>query len=299
MIRQKISGIFLPTHRYFFIIFYNSYRFSTIIYANKKAVINFYYEEDKVNYWTKKHWLRISLLALSLMVVAFLVWASKPLQAVEACCTNNTQVLINYEKKWLVIAPANTSPQTGLIFYPGGHVDYRSYNRPLSQIAQAGYRVIIVRMPLNLAVLGANQAADVIAAYPEIEHWVIGGHSLGGAMAARFVGMNPGLVQGLVLWGAYPPASVDLTAQADLSSLVIYGALDGLSTPEEVLASRAQFPPDTVFKAIEGGNHAQFGDYGSQKGDHAATITAESQQQWVVRHTLSFLQSLESEFGTP
>jgi len=198
-----------------------------------------------------------------------------------------------------------------LIFYPGGHVDYRSYNRPLSQIAQAGYRVIIVRMPLNLAVLGANQAADVIAAYPEIEHWVIGGHSLGGAMAARFVGMNPGLVQGLVLWGAYPPASVDLTAQADLSSLVIYGALDGLSTPEEVcaldglstpeevLASRAQFPPDTVFKAIEGGNHAQFGDYGSQKGDHAATITAVSQQQWVVRHTLSFLQSLESEFGTP
>ncbi len=247
-----------------------------------------------MNHWIKKHWLRTSLLATAITIGAFLVWVSSPLQAVDNGFKNNTTVFFSDEKEWLTIAPADTSPQTGLIFYPGGRVDYRAYKRPLSQIAQAGYLVVVVRMPLNLAFLGSNQAEVVMKAYPNIEGWTIGGHSLGGAMAARFAGMNPGLVQGLVLWGAYPPASVDLSAQTGLSALVVYGTLDGLSTPAEVLGAATQFPPGTRFSAIEGGNHAQFGDYGHQNGDQTAAIPAKTQQHQAVGFTIAFLQSLET-----
>ena len=56
----------------------------------------------------------------------------------------------------------------------------------------------------------SDRAQEVIAAYPEIQHWAVGGHSLGGAMAARFVYQHPGAIQGLALWAAYPASSDDL-----------------------------------------------------------------------------------------
>jgi hypothetical protein len=252
-----------------------------------------------LKHWSKTHWLRILLLALGLTAGAFLIWALSPQQPVEAALAHPPQVKIIEEKGWLIIRPAEGMPHTGLIFYPGGHVDARVYNRPLSQIAQQGVLVVVVPMPLNLAFLGANQAEAVIAAYPRIETWALGGHSLGGAMAARFADRHPGQVQGLVLWGAYPPASVDLTPQIDLAVTIIYASQDGLSTPEEVRASAAQFPPGARFCVIEGGNHAQFGDYGAQSGDLPAAITPEAQQDQAIRLTMDLLTSLNTNPITP
>jgi len=40
---------------------------------------------------------------------------------------------------------------------------------------------------------------------------------------------------------------------------------------------------------IQGGNHAQFGNYGKQKGDPDATITAEEQQNITVKAVADFL----------
>ena len=57
-------------------------------------------------------------------------------------------------------------------------------------------------------------------------HGVIG-HSLGGAMAANFVYTNPGLVDGLVLWAAYPASSNDLSS-SEVRVVSISGTLDGL-----------------------------------------------------------------------
>ena len=73
-------------------------------------------------------------------------------------------------------------------------------------------------MPLNLAVFNPGAAADVIAAYPEIEHWAIAGHSLGGAMGAKFAYDNPGALGGMALWASYPAANNDLST-ADLAVL--------------------------------------------------------------------------------
>src|SRR5205085_11344268 len=121
----------------------------------------------------------------------------------------------------------------------------------------------------------------VIAAHPEITRWAVGGHSLGGAFAANFAYHHPGAVAGLVLWAAYPPSSDDL-AGSGLQVVSIYGTRDGLAGPEKIAPSRALLPADTVYAAIEGGNHAGFGRYGPQAGDNAATITPEAQQAQVV-----------------
>ena len=175
-----------------------------------------------------------------------------------------------------------------MILYPGGLVDARAYAPAARQIAEAGFLVVIVPMPLKLAFFDAGRASDVMQAYPSITHWAIGGHSLGGAMAAQFAYQHPDQVAGLVLWAAYPASNNSL---ADRASRVasIYATRDGLATGGKIDASRPLLPADTRFVSIEGGNHAQFGWYGKQSGDNEATITREAQQAQIVAATVTLL----------
>ena len=151
--------------------------------------------------------------------------------------------------------------------------------------------MVIVPMPFNLAVTNAGAAAGVIAAHPEIQHWAIGGHSLGGAMAANFVYTHPDAVQGLVLWAGYPADNNGL-ADRRLAVVSIYGTRDGLASRFEVDASRGPVAANTRYLAIEGGNHAQMGWYGPQGGDGQATISREAQQAQVVDATVELLAAL-------
>lgn len=191
----------------------------------------------------------------------------------------------------LVFEPENSRPTTGFIFYPGGHVDYRSYAPLARAIAEKGYLVVIVPMPLSLAVLNASAAQTVIDAYPQITHWAVGGHSLGGSMAANFAKRNPGQVQGLLLYASYPASSDDLSASG-LAVASIYGTLDGLATGNKIDASRPLLPADTRFVALQGGNHAQFGDYGLQSGDGQAQMTRAEQQRLAVEATIALLEGI-------
>ena len=233
-------------------------------------------------------------LLLLLALIGFVVWAStpaRPMPEALAALQSDSQVQVETEG-WLIFHPVGEDPAVGLILYPGGRVDPRAYAPPARAIAAEGYLVVIVPMPLNLAVFGPDRAAGVLAAFPEVERWAIGGHSLGGAMAARFAHRQPSAVQGLVLWASYPAASDDLSAR-ELAVVSIYGTRDGLATGEKIAASRPLLPAGTRWVAIEGGNHAQFGWYGPQSGDNPATISREVQQQEVIAATLALLADLE------
>jgi len=237
--------------------------------------------------------LLIALPALLVLAIAgFVIWADTPLGPMPAALAalESDAVVTVETDPWLEFSPADQTPTTGLILYPGGRVDYRSYAPPARAISEQGYLVVIPRMPLSLAVFAPGKAAEVLAAYPEIEQWVVGGHSLGGAMAANFTYSNPEPVDGLTLWAAYPAGSNDLTNHADLSLTSIYGTEDmGL---EGIEASRPLLPPQTQWVVVEGGNHAQFGWYGPQSGDGVATISREQQQTQVVEATVAFLATL-------
>ena len=236
----------------------------------------------------------IVAIILLITVVGFVVWASNPLgpmpEALEAM-QSDSQVQVT-EDGWITFQPAGAQPDTGLVIYPGGRVDPRSYAPIAREIAGQGYLAVIVPMPLNLAVFGSERAQEVIAAHPEIQSWAIGGHSLGGAMAARFAYKHPAAVRGLDLWAAYPASSDDLSGQ-DLLTLSLIGSLDGLGTGQGVQETRHLLPLDTIFITIEGGNHSQFGWYGDQPGDAEATISREEQQAQVLQATLQLLAGLQ------
>jgi hypothetical protein len=246
----------------------------------------------------RRRFLRTVLVIIGLMVIVsaigFVIWGetpAKPMPEALAALESDAQVTVT-PGKWLVFTPAATEPSTGLIIYPGGRVDYRAYAPAAHQIAAQGFLVVIVRMPLNLAVFGVNAAEDVQAAYPQIRAWAIGGHSLGGSMAASYAGSHPGAIQGLALWASYPASSDDLT-NTDLQVVSIFGSEDGLASSEEINASRALLPSDTTWVEISGGNHAQFGWYGAQAGDNPASISREDQQAQMVAATLILLQDIE------
>lgn len=239
----------------------------------------------------------VGLLILLLLAFAgFTVWAYTPLGPLpEALAALQADTVVQVTTSpWLTFAPSGRQPATGLIIYPGGRVDARSYAPVARAIAEQGYLAVIVPMPFNLAVTDAGAAGRVIAAHPEIAHWAAGGHSLGGAMAASYAQTHPGAVQGLVLWAAYPAGNTSLAGQR-LSVVSIYGTNDGLVSQDEIDASRALLPADTRYVTITGGNHAQMGWYGRQSGDGQATIDRAAQQEQVVSATVALLEGLSSD----
>jgi hypothetical protein len=241
-----------------------------------------------------KRWAWLLLLLPLLAIAGFTIWAYTPLDPMPealAALESGPQVQVETEP-WFVFRPAGDTMDAGFILYPGGRVDPRAYAPMAQAIASEGYLVVIVPMPFNLAVFGAGRAADVMASFPEVERWAVGGHSLGGAMAANFAYQNPERVDGLILWAAYPAASDDLSGRAALEVVSISGTRDGLATPQDIADSRTLLPADTRWVAIEGGNHAQFGWYGPQNGDNPATISRQEQQAEIIAATTGLLSDL-------
>ncbi len=224
-------------------------------------------------------------------VLGFVAWgmaASPPMQPALDALQSDAHVLVMADN-WIVFRPTAQQPSTGFIIYPGGRVDARAYAPTARAIAAQGHLAVITPMPLNLAVLAPERAADVIAAFPNVTRWAVGGHSLGGVMAAHFAHEHPRAVQGLFLWAAYPADFDDLSA-ASVKVVSLFGTRDGLATPNKIAAARRLLSATTRYVAIEGGNHGQFGWYGMQDGDHAATISREEQQAQVVAETIALFK---------
>ena len=155
-------------------------------------------------------------------------------------------------------------------------MEAEAYLPLLEQIRQTGVTCILVHMPFRMAIFDANAAEDVMEQFPEYQHWYMAGHSMGGAMASQFAASHPDEVDGLILLGAYiygdyPPEK----------TLTVYGSLN------QSVEDHIDYTENVV--EIEGGNHAQFGNYGPQKGDLPATISAEEQQARTVAAIEEFL----------
>jgi dienelactone hydrolase len=233
------------------------------------------------------------LSAIAVVFVGFVIWAEtppSPMPEAYNALKSDSSVIVSIGN-WLVFTPVSSNVSTGFIIYPGGRVDYRSYAPAAHALAAEGYLVVIPLMPLNLAVFGLDTANDVIGQYPNISSWAIGGHSLGGTMAAQFAFENPSKIRGLVLWAAYPASGTDLS-KSNLLVTTIYGSNDGLVSTAQTSDSLKLLPPSTIRVEIAGGNHAQFGWYGDQAGDNPATITREEQQNLTVTATIQLLEKL-------
>jgi hypothetical protein len=190
---------------------------------------------------------------------------------------------------WLSFCPKGASPTVGLIFYPGGRVPASGYAPAAQALAAQGFAVFIPPMPFNLAFFDIERGLAIQRSHPEIEAWAIGGHSLGGAMAAEFAARHPGAVQGLVFWASYSAA--DLSAQ-DLKVVSIYGSLETGRAGFISAEARANLPAGAEFVEINGGNHEQFGYYTGQPNDPVAYVGRDDQQAQAVAATAALLGRL-------
>lgn len=236
------------------------------------------------------------LIIALVLIVAGMFWvaswtssASGPNETALAALQSDATVNVTVQADLISFEPTGTAHTTALIFYPGGKVDFRAYAPVLHRIAAEGFAVYTPAMPLYLAFLDSDAAAGIIAAHPDIENWVIAGHSLGGVAASGFAAGNPA-IDGIVFWASYPQGTE--LKNTSIPVLSIYGTLDSVVSLNEVEASRGNLPESAQFLSIEGGNHAQFGAYGPQEGDTPATIAAEAQYDLVAAATAGFLADI-------
>lgn len=168
------------------------------------------------------------------------------------------------------IALESEGATKGFIFYPGGKVEYTAYLPLMQACAEKGILCVLVEMPFNLAVLDVNAADGIQKEYPEIEEWYIGGHSLGGSMAASYLADHTEEYEGLILLGSYSTADLSDT---DLEVLSVFGSEDKVMNREKYDGNKSNLPIDFTEIVIDGGCHAYFGMYGAQDGDGTPTIT--------------------------
>ena len=192
--------------------------------------------------------------------------------AVQAMAPADGIVISKADGDDLVFAPPDS--RAGLIFYPGGKVEHTAYAPLMRACAEKGILCVLVKMPCNLAVLDANAADGIAEQYPDIDVWYIGGHSLGGAMAAAYAADHSGGLDGLILLAAY---STEELNGSGLEVLSVYGSEDRVLDWEKYEGYRGNLPSGAVEIVIDGGCHAGFGSYGSQKGDGTPAITGEEQ----------------------
>jgi len=203
--------------------------------------------------------------------------------------------------------PLETSHRTGIIFYPGGLVDEKEYAPLVRSMAELGYYVALANPILNLQVLDIKLADHILQYEPwkeKVDKWIITGHSLGGSMACSYASeLEHGhlssdissKLRGLAIMAAYPSAKLDFR-QSSYRVTSIFGTRDGLTTMDEIEASKIQFPSDTIYVSIEGANHSNF-YYGGdlQNGDNEADITLEKQQELVRKSLHEFILLFDSD----
>ena len=222
----------------------------------------------------KRFWL-IILGVMILLCSAFLLYTGiyyhADASALAALQSDETVHITQTEYGWLFDGP---SENEAFIYYPGAKVEETAYAPLLHRIAEQGMDVCLVKMPFHFALFGRNKADQVMQKY-DYGSWYIGGHSLGGAMAAEYAAGNHAKLKGVVLLGAYSTKELD----DSLHVISVYGSEDGVLNRTRMKKSESCLPADCKQQVIVGGNHALFGNYGKQDGDGNATISAEDQQR--------------------
>ena len=248
---------------------------------------------------SQKRLLKWIIIVLIIVILGFLftgirwaTYARPPLPEALVGLESDEQIEVT-EEPWLIFKPVPVTPKTGFIFYPGGRIDPRGYAHLMNDFASEGYLVVVPEMPINMAPFNPNIADEIIAQFPDITHWVIGGHSVGGTMAGQYTDRNRDIIDGLAIWASYPADNSDLSDLL-LPTFLIYGSLDPGVNDESVAKRKHLLPLDTQYIRIQGGDHHQFGSYVIKLEEHHATIDRATQQEQIFEGTLQLLEMVSN-----
>lgn len=235
----------------------------------------------------------VGLIAVGLLIVGiacFLAWASSPLPpdaAPLAAVRADSTLTVTESADGVVLAP-DRPDGTGIVYLAGARVDPAAYADKLSGIADAGITVVIARPTLNFAIFETRPLAQFEGLAPGVSTWYVGGHSLGGVRACQYAAdARPGTLAGVILFGSYCAADL---SRSGLPVLTLSATRDGLSTPAKIAAAAHLLPSDATLVTLPGADHAQFGDYGPQPGDHPATASDAQTKRAITSAVLGFLE---------
>ncbi|MBQ0064907.1 MAG: alpha/beta hydrolase [Firmicutes bacterium] len=227
----------------------------------------------------------VVLCSIIVLLIAGSYWYIQDYYQVEESVSLENTMEESAEK----IVYGNADSTVGLIFYPGGKVEFSSYAPLMERLSENNILCVVVHMPANLAILDTHAADEIMEQYPNIKNWYVGGHSLGGSAACMCLAAHSDQFKGLILLASY--STKNLSA-SNLPVLSIYGSEDGVLSRKSYDKNRKNLPKDTKEYVIQGGNHAGFGNYGDQKGDGQATISKDDQQKITVQQILQFIQEV-------
>lgn len=238
----------------------------------------------------------IVLAVLALAWLGALAWL-RPFTAVEPALTamaSTATVVVTESPTQIVMEPGLDPRTTGVVFQPGAKVEARAYAAILRPLVDAGFTIVIPKQPLGIGFLAMGAFESARDAFPDIEQWVVAGHSLGGTVAAMDAEEHDAddvaPVAGLLLYASYPASDMSTTLTSDVMS--VSASEDGLATPADIEASVAMLPEDSGFIEIDGAVHAFFGDYGPQPGDGTPTISQDDARSQIGRVSVDFVDAL-------
>ena len=244
----------------------------------------------------RRWWLRVPLILVSVVAVGVVAWL-KPFTAVEpalAAMQSDAKVNVAEYPTQIVLTPSGSLSTTAVFFQPGARVDARAYAAILRPLAEAGHIVVIPKQPIGIAFLATTAFESAQSAYPDVTSWVVGGHSLGGTVAAIDADDHDGdatsPVVGLLLYASYPAS--DMSGTLTASVLSISGSEDGLATPAKIDAAKPDLPQATTYTVIQGAVHAFFGDYGPQPGDGTPTISHDRARSEISQASVTWVTTL-------
>lgn len=239
-----------------------------------------------------------AIAGLSFLIWLFYSYQSRGFPA--SVLQSDASIAVTQTSEGISFTPIENKRITGFVFYPGGMVDPKSYAPMARRLAENGFTVYIVKLPLGSAPSPGQEASvmdhtrQIMGTVQPVQRWVLGGHSRGAAIASRFAASNRELFSGLILIGTSHPKddAFDLS-NSGLPVMKIYATQDGLASVSEVEETSKFLPNDTIWIRIDGGNHSQFGYTGTLLGDNPAEISIEEQQDITVSAILSMLNDVD------
>lgn len=234
------------------------------------------------------------IVVVVLVIGGLLIWRYltpyAPAEKAELALVSGNGVVVEQNDNWISFEPS-VATGAGVIFYPGGLVKAAAYSPIAKRLAAEGHPVYIAQMPLQLAVIKMDAAEEIIRVHPKLS-FVLGGHSLGGVMAARYAAEHPDQLEGVFLLASYPDEKGSLK-ETTLAVLSVVGTEDKVIDMVSYRKGRSYLPDNTVYYSLEGGNHAQYGSYGIQKGDGLPLISEDEQQRRTVQAMLDWLGNIQ------
>jgi pimeloyl-ACP methyl ester carboxylesterase len=230
-------------------------------------------------------WIRRVWFSAAAVFMTWLIWNAQAHGVASSLLQPSASLDVAVDDEMTLFMPRNVDAhRPGMVFLPGGGVDPNAYVPLVRRIADTGVPIAIVRLPWRMAFSKSAEAETwnrVLRARGRLgaaRPLVLAGHSRGAALSGRFSFTHDRELAGLIMIGTTHPRDEDLS-QLTIPVLKIAATRDCVADMDATRANAKNLPASTTWVVIEGGNHAQFGYYGSQLGDCSADISREVQQQ--------------------